>query len=131
MGWKGICEMKNMQELDLSRNKLVGQFPLCLTGLTGLRVLDLSSNQLNGKLPSTLGNLGSLSCFFQLLKTRQFGYGELVLMSVFMSFIITTTVTFDTFLTQLKRTPFSVCSYSKTEHPILCFYYMVIINSMF
>lgn len=33
-------------------------------------------------------------CFFQLLKTRQFGYGELVVMSVFISSIITTTVTF-------------------------------------
>ncbi|CAH8334851.1 unnamed protein product [Eruca vesicaria subsp. sativa] len=60
MGWQGICEMKNLQELDLSLNKIVGPFPLCLTGLTGLRVLDLSSNQLSGKLPSTLGNLGSL-----------------------------------------------------------------------
>ncbi|KAL0801789.1 hypothetical protein Bca101_056965 [Brassica carinata] len=56
----GICEMKNMQELDLSHNKLVGQFPLCLTGLTGLQVLDLSSNQLTGKLPSALRNLRSL-----------------------------------------------------------------------
>lgn len=33
-------------------------------------------------------------CFFQLLKTRQFGYGELVVMSVFISSILTTTVTF-------------------------------------
>ncbi|KAH0860597.1 hypothetical protein HID58_088858 [Brassica napus] len=30
-------------------------------------------------------------CFFQLLKTRQFGYGELVVMSVFISSILTTT----------------------------------------
>ncbi|KAF3539581.1 hypothetical protein F2Q69_00020711, partial [Brassica cretica] len=49
-----------MQELDLSRNKLVSQFPICLTGLTGLRVLDLSSNQMTGKLPSALSNLVSL-----------------------------------------------------------------------
>ena len=42
------------------------------------------------------------SYFFQLLKTRQFGYGELVVMSVFMSFIITTTVTFK-LLPQLKK----------------------------
>ncbi|WZZ33590.1 LOW QUALITY PROTEIN: hypothetical protein YC2023_016991 [Brassica napus] len=49
-----------MQELDLSRNKLVSQFPICLTGLTGLRVLDLSSNQMTGKLPSGLSNLVSL-----------------------------------------------------------------------
>ncbi|CAG7893521.1 unnamed protein product [Brassica rapa] len=56
----GICNLKNMQELDLSRNKLVSQFPICLTGLTGLRVLDISSNQMTGQLPSTLGNLESL-----------------------------------------------------------------------
>lgn len=52
--------MKNMQDLDLSGNKLVGQFPLCLTRLTGLQVLDLSSNQLNGNVPSALGKLESL-----------------------------------------------------------------------
>ncbi|KAH0874632.1 hypothetical protein HID58_071994 [Brassica napus] len=52
----GICEMKKMQDLDLSGNKIVGQFPLCLTRLTGLQVLDLSSNQLNGNVPSALGS---------------------------------------------------------------------------
>ncbi|CAN8270814.1 unnamed protein product [Cochlearia groenlandica] len=57
---KGICKLKNMQELDLSRNKLVSSFPSCLTSLSGLRVLDLSSNQMNGELPSSLGNLESL-----------------------------------------------------------------------
>ncbi|XP_019085627.1 PREDICTED: LRR receptor-like serine/threonine-protein kinase GSO1 [Camelina sativa] len=56
----GICKLKNIQELDLSQNKLVGQFPSCLTSLTGLRVLDLSSNQLTGKVPSLVGNLKSL-----------------------------------------------------------------------
>lgn len=44
----------------MSRNKLSGQFPLCLTNLTGLRVLDLSSNQMTGNVPSALGNLESL-----------------------------------------------------------------------
>ncbi|KAF3524764.1 hypothetical protein F2Q69_00051560, partial [Brassica cretica] len=53
--------MKSLQELYVSGNKLVGQLPLCLTGLTGLRVLDLSSNNLTGKLPPSLGNLGSLT----------------------------------------------------------------------
>ncbi|KAL0801793.1 hypothetical protein Bca101_056969 [Brassica carinata] len=56
----GICELKNMQELDLSRNKLVGEFPSCLTSLTGLRVLDLSSNQMTGMVPSTLSRIKSL-----------------------------------------------------------------------
>uniref|UniRef100_A0A0D3CWR0 Uncharacterized protein n=1 Tax=Brassica oleracea var. oleracea TaxID=109376 RepID=A0A0D3CWR0_BRAOL len=56
----GICEMKNIQELDLSGNKLVGQFPLCLTSLSGLRVLDLSSNQMTGNVPFSFSNLESL-----------------------------------------------------------------------
>lgn len=56
----GICKLKNMQELDLSENKIVGQFPLCITSMTGLRILDLSSNQLIGNVPSALGNLESL-----------------------------------------------------------------------
>lgn len=49
-----------MQELDLSQNKLVGQFPLCLTSLTELRVLDLSSNHLTGNVPAAIGSLESL-----------------------------------------------------------------------
>ena len=32
-----ICKLKNLQELDLTGNKLVGHFPLCLTNLTRLR----------------------------------------------------------------------------------------------
>ena len=52
--------MKNLLELDFSKNKLVGNFPLCLTSLTRLRVLDLSSNQLTGTIPFALGNLKSL-----------------------------------------------------------------------
>lgn len=56
----GICELKNLEELNLSQNKLVGQFPLCLPNSNGLRVLDLSSNQLNERLPSAIRNLESL-----------------------------------------------------------------------
>ncbi|WZZ69000.1 hypothetical protein YC2023_080370 [Brassica napus] len=56
----GMCELKNLQELDLSQNNLVGQFPLCLTSLNGLRALDLSSNQLTGMVPYTLSRLKSL-----------------------------------------------------------------------
>ncbi|CAH8361696.1 unnamed protein product [Eruca vesicaria subsp. sativa] len=72
----GICEMKNMQELDLSHNKLEGQFPLCLTDLTRLRVLDLSSNQLIGKVPSSLGNLRSLK-YLSLLDNNFEGFFSL------------------------------------------------------
>ncbi|KAH0877773.1 hypothetical protein HID58_065167 [Brassica napus] len=55
-----ICELKNLQELDLSHNQLIGEFPLCLTSLTRLRVLDLSSNQMTGKVPSAIGSIESL-----------------------------------------------------------------------
>ncbi|CAG7869306.1 unnamed protein product [Brassica rapa] len=55
-----ICELKNLQELDLSHNKLIGEFPLCLTRLTALRVLDLSSNQMSGKVPTAIGSIESL-----------------------------------------------------------------------
>ncbi|KAH0874731.1 hypothetical protein HID58_072093 [Brassica napus] len=57
---KGLCNLKNLQELDISHNELAGQFPLCIASLTGLRVLDLSSNQLSGEVPPALSNLESL-----------------------------------------------------------------------
>ncbi|KAL0794911.1 hypothetical protein Bca101_066288 [Brassica carinata] len=56
----GICELKNLQELDLSYNQLIGEFPLCLTSLTRVRVLDLSSNHMTGKVPSAIGSIESL-----------------------------------------------------------------------
>ncbi|KAF3519381.1 hypothetical protein DY000_02063001 [Brassica cretica] len=57
----GICELKDLRELDLSKNKLIGQFPICLTSLSGLRVLDLSSNQLTGVFSfDILANLSKL-----------------------------------------------------------------------
>ncbi|CAN7041836.1 unnamed protein product [Brassica oleracea var. botrytis] len=58
-----ICELKNLQELDLSHNQLIGEFPLCLTSLTRLRVLDLSSNQMTGKVPSAIGSIESRGFF--------------------------------------------------------------------
>lgn len=57
----GICELKNLVELNLSWNKLDGSLPQCLSNLTYLRVLDLTSNQLSGNLPiSVFANLTSL-----------------------------------------------------------------------
>ncbi|KAG7572190.1 Leucine-rich repeat [Arabidopsis suecica] len=55
-----ICEMKNLRELDLRANYVVGQLPLCLGSLKMLQVLDLSSNQLSGNLPSSFSSLESL-----------------------------------------------------------------------
>ncbi|CAJ2656315.1 unnamed protein product [Trifolium pratense] len=62
-GWveiEGLCGMKNLQELDLSKNRMSGHFPHCLNNLTSLRVLDLSSNNFVGNIPSFITNLNSL-----------------------------------------------------------------------
>ncbi|GAY68105.1 hypothetical protein CUMW_261570 [Citrus unshiu] len=56
----GICELKNLFELNLGGNKLEGHLPRCLNNLTHLKVLDISSNQLSGILPSVIANLTSL-----------------------------------------------------------------------
>ncbi|KEH20413.1 LRR receptor-like kinase [Medicago truncatula] len=52
--------MKNLQELDLSRNRMSGDFPHCLSNLTNLQVLDLSSNNFVGNIPSFITSLKSL-----------------------------------------------------------------------
>ncbi|KAM0933366.1 putative leucine-rich repeat domain superfamily [Dioscorea sansibarensis] len=46
--------------IDLSRNKLTGQFPDALTKLTGLLFLDLSSNNLTGGIPENISSMRSL-----------------------------------------------------------------------
>ncbi|KAI9156762.1 hypothetical protein LWI28_011850 [Acer negundo] len=48
----GICNFKNLIELDLSENNFEGHLPPCVNNLTILRALDLSSNQLTGNIPS-------------------------------------------------------------------------------
>ncbi|CAI0542560.1 unnamed protein product, partial [Linum tenue] len=44
----GFCNLKLLQEIDLSRNNLVGRLPQCLSNLTSLEMLDISDNQLSG-----------------------------------------------------------------------------------
>ncbi|ESQ46467.1 hypothetical protein EUTSA_v10000563mg [Eutrema salsugineum] len=60
LSYNVVCEMKNLQELDVSGNRFVGHIPLCLCSLNKLQVLDFSSNQLSGNLPSNFNNLEGL-----------------------------------------------------------------------
>ncbi|KAH7861324.1 hypothetical protein Vadar_024601 [Vaccinium darrowii] len=47
------CGLRNLQELDLSGNKIEGILPPCLGNSTYLRVLDLSDNKLTGNIASS------------------------------------------------------------------------------
>ncbi|XVF47989.1 hypothetical protein PTKIN_Ptkin03bG0154500 [Pterospermum kingtungense] len=56
---QGLCELPNLQILDLSDNNLKGNLPYCFSNLTSLERLRLSSNQFSGDI-SALRNLKSL-----------------------------------------------------------------------
>ncbi|WJX49055.1 hypothetical protein P8452_35541 [Trifolium repens] len=58
---EGLCQLKDLQELDISNNKFSGQLPDCLSNLTNLRVLDVGSNLFSGRFPSFTSNLTSLA----------------------------------------------------------------------
>ncbi|KAI6690979.1 hypothetical protein NL676_027807 [Syzygium grande] len=56
-----ICEMKDLQILDLSRNNFVGMIPQCLGNISnGLSVLDLQENGLSGTISLTFGEYAQL-----------------------------------------------------------------------
>ncbi|XP_028102573.1 receptor-like protein 56, partial [Camellia sinensis] len=56
-----LCELKKLEELDLSYNHIEGILPPCLSNLTSLRLFDVSGNQFMGNhLSSLLGSLNSL-----------------------------------------------------------------------
>uniref|UniRef100_A0A7N2R2A1 Uncharacterized protein n=1 Tax=Quercus lobata TaxID=97700 RepID=A0A7N2R2A1_QUELO len=47
---QGWCELKKLQEIDISHNHFDGILPSCLANLTSLQVLDLSYNHFNGNI---------------------------------------------------------------------------------
>lgn len=49
-----ICAMKNLRSLHLSYNQLTGPMPLCFSEMRNLQLLDLTGNKLNDMLPETL-----------------------------------------------------------------------------
>ncbi|KAL1204497.1 Receptor-like protein 9a [Cardamine amara subsp. amara] len=57
---QGLCQLEDLQELDMSGNNLTGLFPDCFGNLTQLKVLDISSNEFNGTFPSITSSLNSL-----------------------------------------------------------------------
>ncbi|XP_033508641.1 cuscuta receptor 1-like [Nicotiana tomentosiformis] len=58
---QGLCDLKYLEEVSLSRNNFIGRLPPCLGNLTFLRVLDLSQNQFIGNIAlSPLSSLLSL-----------------------------------------------------------------------
>ncbi|GAU50162.1 hypothetical protein TSUD_263410 [Trifolium subterraneum] len=57
---KGLCQMKDMVELDISDNMFSGKLPECLSNLTNLRLLDVGTNSFGGPFPSFTTNLTSL-----------------------------------------------------------------------
>lgn len=54
-----ILTMTNLQQLDLSNNKLSGALPAEIRHLSNLQVLNISNNQMTG-LPAELGQLSKL-----------------------------------------------------------------------
>ncbi|GLT90604.1 hypothetical protein SLE2022_085270 [Rubroshorea leprosula] len=50
---QGWCDLKNLEEMDLSGNELVGILPSCLANLTSLRLLDISQNLFTGNVASS------------------------------------------------------------------------------
>ncbi|XP_061951429.1 cuscuta receptor 1-like isoform X2 [Populus nigra] len=56
---KGICELKHLQELDISYNNLNGSLPSCFSNLTNLQALDISFNHFTGDI--SLSPIGSLT----------------------------------------------------------------------
>ncbi|KAJ1700917.1 hypothetical protein LUZ63_000696 [Rhynchospora breviuscula] len=48
---KGLCRLKNLEELDLSDNYFAGNLPPCMGNLSSLKLVDLSDNQFRVKFP--------------------------------------------------------------------------------
>ncbi|KAI5587122.1 hypothetical protein BDE02_05G010700 [Populus trichocarpa] len=58
---QGWCELKNLEQLDLSGNNFGGSLPDCLGNLSSLQLLDVSNNQFIGNIASgSLTNLISI-----------------------------------------------------------------------
>ncbi|XP_022850729.1 LRR receptor-like serine/threonine-protein kinase ERECTA [Olea europaea var. sylvestris] len=62
------CQLKNLEKLDLSKNKYKGLLPSCLGNMTSLRFIDLSYNRFVGNIAfSPLPKLKSLEYLLDVL----------------------------------------------------------------
>ncbi|KAJ3692066.1 hypothetical protein LUZ60_012416 [Juncus effusus] len=61
-----ICELKNLEHLDLGNNTLLSKFPVSLYNCSSLKYLDLSQNYFVGTLPSDLDKLSHSLTFINL-----------------------------------------------------------------
>ncbi|KAF7848786.1 hypothetical protein BT93_L1564 [Corymbia citriodora subsp. variegata] len=58
---EGLCELRNLEELQIIGNGVQGPLPSCSCNMTSLRALDVQNNNINGAIPSCLlYNLKSL-----------------------------------------------------------------------
>ncbi|KAK1287932.1 hypothetical protein QJS10_CPB19g01266 [Acorus calamus] len=55
-----LCQLQDLQSLDLSYNSMKGNIDTCLKSLYSLEYLDLSSNQLDGSIPNSFQNLENI-----------------------------------------------------------------------
>ncbi|XP_078180403.1 cuscuta receptor 1-like [Carex rostrata] len=51
---EGLCQLKNLAELDLSNNNFSGNLSLCMGNLSSLKLVDLSDNHLEINFPSSI-----------------------------------------------------------------------------
>ena len=73
----GLCELKKLEELDLSWNSFEGILPSCLYNLTSLQLLDLSRNEFRGNISSLIAGLTSLKYIDLSFSARLFPRFEL------------------------------------------------------
>ena len=56
-----LCDLKQLEQIDLVRNSLTGEIPTCLCELTALEFIAVSENKLTGSIPDCIGRLENLS----------------------------------------------------------------------
>ncbi|KAJ1692404.1 hypothetical protein LUZ63_009102 [Rhynchospora breviuscula] len=69
---QAICNMSDLEVLQLSNNSISGEIPDCWKNISKLQYIDLSNNQINGELPSSIGYLQQLKTL-QLYNNKLYG----------------------------------------------------------